>query len=94
MTPEEGAPADTPSLPESLGYLFVASPSKIPVYLNGVIAGDTQSWMKVGCGWRYLRLARRGAPPAGSSFPVWATEGRSVLVPCRGATRVELSEDP
>ncbi len=93
ITAEEGAPADTAALPETLGYLLVASSTRMPVYLNGTIAGDTGSWMKVGCGWRYLRLARHGSPPAGSSFPVWATEGRSVLVPCRGATRVELSED-
>jgi hypothetical protein len=94
ITPEEGAPKDTPELPESLGYLFVSSKQKLPVYLNGLIAGDTQSWMKVACGWRYLRLARHGSPPAGSSFPVWATDGHSVLVPCRGATRVDLEPGP
>ena len=94
LTAEEGAPNDTPKLPESQGYLYVSSARKIPVYLNGGMVGETLRWLRVGCGWRYLRLARRGAPPVGSSFPVWATEGRSVLVPCRGATRVDLAEDP
>ena len=94
LSPEEGAPSDTAQLPEAQGYLYVSSPHKIPVYLNGGMAGETLRWLRVGCGWRYLRLARRGSPPVGSSFPVWATAGRSVLVPCRGATRVDLAEDP
>ena len=86
-------PADASDLPETTGYLEVVSTSGLPVYLNGMLAGDTQRWLHVGCGWRFLRLAQKGASPAGSSFPAWATEGRSVHVPCRGGVRVELEPD-
>lgn len=94
VSPEaDPPPADAADLPETFGYLEVLSEGSFPVYLNGLLAGETQRWLRVGCGWRFLRLARKGAPPAGSSFPLWATEGRSVLVPCRGVARVELEPD-
>jgi hypothetical protein len=70
--------------------LFVESLPGRPVYVNGVLAGDTTRWLTVGCGFRHVRIAERGPAPGGKSFPAWASDGISIIVPCRGATAMAI----
>jgi hypothetical protein len=81
---------DARALPEGKGYLFIESEPGQPVYVNGVLAGDTGQWLTVTCGFRNVRIALRGPTPAGRSFPSWVSDGASVLVPCHGATEAAL----
>jgi hypothetical protein len=81
---------DASALPKDHGFLYVTTKAPTPVYLNGIVAGDSGTWLEVTCGLRHIRLARPGTPAPGGSFPMWSTEGTSVLVPCRGAASVSI----
>jgi hypothetical protein len=39
---------------------------------------------------RNVRLAKDGWPPPGKSFPMWSSEGVTVMVPCRAAFEITL----
>jgi hypothetical protein len=82
------APAGDPAgLPADRGYLVLGGAAGARAYVNGADVGAAEERIAVPCGARYVRLgtvAEKGKPPS------WVTAGRSVVVACRGETRVEL----
>jgi hypothetical protein len=87
-------PPDTSGLPVDRGLIWVDAHVVREVYVMGDVAGQTGKWLRVPCGLRNVRTAQPGPPPAGSSFPIWTSEGHSVLIPCRSYTRVTMPTDP
>lgn len=87
-------PPDTSVLARDKGFLWVETTTPREVFVNGHTAGPSGRWLQVGCGLRNVRSAQPGPPPAGASFPIWTSEGHSVLIPCRSYTRVTLPTDP
>ncbi len=87
-------PPDTSGLPVDRGLIWVDAQVVREVYVTGDAAGQTGKWLRVPCGLRNVRTAQPGPPPAGSSFPLWTSEGHSVLIPCRSYTRVTMPTDP
>ena len=73
------------------GALFVESPVPASVYVNGVLAGAANERLQVACGLRHVRLARPELPPPGQSFPMWTTDGISVLIACGGVTKAAIA---
>ncbi len=83
--PEAG---DAAGLPADRGYLVLGGAAGARAYVNGADVGPADQRIAVACGARYVRLgtlAETGKPPS------WVTAGRSVVVACRGETRVELT---
>jgi hypothetical protein len=87
-------PPDVSGLGVGRGLLWVESKSAREVFVNGNQAGASGKWLNVPCGLRNVRSAKPGPPPAGASFPMWTSDGHSVLVPCRSYTRVSMPTDP
>ncbi len=87
-------PPDVSGLGVGRGLLWVESTSPREIFVNGNQAGASGKWLNVPCGLRNVRSAKPGPPPAGASFPMWTSDGHSVLVPCRSYTRVTMPTDP
>ncbi|MBL9023802.1 MAG: hypothetical protein JNL21_16530 [Myxococcales bacterium] len=87
-------PPETGGLARDRGLLWVETKTPREVFVQGNAAGASGRWLNVPCGLRNVRTAQPGPPPAGSSFPIWMSDGHSVLVPCRSFTRVTLPTDP
>lgn len=87
-------PPDVSGLGVGRGLLWVESTSPREIFVNGNQAGASGKWLNVPCGLRNVRSAKQGPPPAGASFPMWTSDGHSVLVPCRSYTRVTMPTDP
>lgn len=82
---EGGDPA---ALPADRGYLVLGGAAGARAYVNGTDVGAVDQRIAVACGARYVRLgtaAEKGRPPS------WLTAGRSVVVACRGETRIALA---
>ncbi len=86
-------PPDLRGVALDRGFLWVEAPSPREVYVNGVHAGSSDTWLKVFCGLRNVRTAQPGTPPAGASFPIWTSGAHPVLVPCQSFTRVTMPTD-
>jgi hypothetical protein len=82
---EAGDPA---ALPADRGYLVLGGAAGARAFVNGVDVGPADQRIAVACGARYVRL---GTPGATGKPPSWVTAGRSVVVACRGETRVALA---
>ena len=82
---EGGDPA---GLPADRGYLVLGGVAGARAYVNGADVGPAGERVAVACGARYVRLgtaSEKGRPPS------WVTAGRSVVVACRGETRIDLA---
>ena len=75
-------PQDPSQLAGHLGYLYVSSPIDTQVFVQGKVAGKTNSYLEVFCGRRYLRL---GAAPG-----EWQSEGVGFKIACQQVSRVTL----
>ncbi|HZF49640.1 MAG TPA: hypothetical protein VE093_13370 [Polyangiaceae bacterium] len=102
-TPPTTAPAGSPpgdpmSLPEKKGYLVVTTPTPVHVYVQGAQAGLANESLVVDCGPKFIRLGTPPAatpPPGGGAGAVkWRSEGRSVVITCRGVTSVAMTPTP
>jgi hypothetical protein len=86
------------SLPEKKGYLVVTTPSPVHVYVQGAQAGKANESLVVDCGPKFIRLGDPPAVPpspgAGAGAVKWRSEGRSVVVACRGVTSVAITPTP
>jgi hypothetical protein len=89
--PTAPEPAPT-AIAEDQARLLVRVADPRYVFVNGRRIGESGAWLTVACGWRHVRLAMRGPPPPGESFPQWVHEGHSVLIPCGEATEISLAE--
>ena len=86
--PAAGEGGDPASLPADRGYLVLGGAGGARAYVNGADVGAADQRIAVACGARYVRLgtaAEKGRPPS------WLTAGRSVVVACRGETRLVLA---
>lgn len=93
------APAGNPeALPEKKGYLTVTSAAGLHVYVQGAHAGLTNEALVVDCGPKFIRLGEPPATPpppgAGLGAVKWRSEGKSVVVACRGTTDMALPATP
>jgi hypothetical protein len=86
------------SLPEKKGYLLVTTPSPVHVYVQGSQVGKSNESLVVDCGPKFIRLGDPPAVPpppgAGAGAVRWRSEGRSVVVPCRGTASVAITPTP
>ncbi len=82
---EGGDPA---GLPADRGYLTLGGAAGARAYVNGADVGAVDQRVAVPCGARYVRL---GTPGEKGKPPSWVTAGRSVVVACRGETRITLA---
>ncbi|NUO54350.1 MAG: hypothetical protein HOV80_36355 [Polyangiaceae bacterium] len=87
-------PPDVSGLGVGRGLLWVEASSPREIFVIGNQVGASGKWLNVPCGLRNVRSAKQGPPPAGASFPMWTSDGHSVLVPCRSYTRVTMPTDP
>jgi hypothetical protein len=81
-------PADPASLAVDRGYLVLVGAAGASAYVNGAEVGPSDQRIAVPCGARYVRL---GTPREKGRPTSWLTPGRSVVVACRGETRVDLA---
>ncbi len=81
------APGDGDTLLSYQGLLTVCSASSLDVYVSGVRLGKTNERLVSFCHLKHVRLGE-GSPV------VWKTQGQTVHVPCRGATRITLDPNP
>ena len=79
--------------PKDMGLLWVDSTVPVSVYVQGLPAGESGTYLEVPCGLKNVRLARRDLPPPGHSFPMWLGKAESVLVPCGAANRVKMAPE-
>jgi hypothetical protein len=80
--------ADPAGLPADRGYLTLGGAPGARAYVNGADVGAVDQRVAVPCGARYVRL---GTPGEKGKPPSWVTAGRSVVVACRGETRITLT---
>lgn len=73
------------TLAANLGLLTVAFPTPGAVYLSGERVGVTNAPLTVRCGSFFLRVA-----DAAEGGPRWLSEGTSVSIGCRAATRKDM----
>ncbi len=96
--PAGSPPGDPMSLPEKKGYLVVTTPTPVHVYVQGAQAGLANESLVVDCGPKFIRLGDPPAvtpPPGGGAGAVkWRSEGRSVVITCRGVTSVAITPTP
>ena len=78
---------DPASLAVDRGYLVLVGAAGASAYVNGAEVGPSDRRIAVPCGARYVRL---GTPLVKGQATSWLTPGRSVVVACRGETRVDL----
>jgi hypothetical protein len=64
------------------GYLRINSSADHFVFVTGVKAGRTNTWLRVPCGLKFVRL--------GEAVGQWTSEGYTVNVGCRGAAEVAI----
>src|SRR5512132_3025001 len=81
-------PGDPSSLAPDRGYLVLVGAAGASAYVNGAEVGAVDQRIAVPCGARYVRL---GTPVVKGREISWLTPGRSVVVACRGETRVDLA---
>ena len=81
-------PGDPASLAPDRGYLVLVGAAGASAYVNGAEVGASDQRIAVPCGARYVRL---GTPREKGRPTSWLTPGRSVVVACRGETRVDLA---
>lgn len=81
-------PGDPASLAPDRGYLVLVGAAGASAYVNGAEVGAVDQRLAVPCGARYVRL---GTPRVKGREISWLTPGRSVVVACRGETRVDLA---
>jgi hypothetical protein len=74
-------------LPPDRGYLVLVGAAEARAYVNGAEVGPSDQRIAVPCGARYVRL---GTPAEKGQKTSWVTPGRSVVVACRGETRIDL----
>jgi serine/threonine protein kinase len=82
--PAPGLPGTPPA---GYGYLTVTAPSKLGVFVNGKLAGSTNTPIPVVCGRFFIRM---GQQPDGARFPTWHGQGMTVLIPCQGTLTVNV----
>ncbi len=75
-------PGEAAKLLATEGYLWVSSSLDTLVFVHAVKSGNTNTWLRVPCGWRWVRLGQSGG--------FWQSEGLSVYVTCRGVTRITI----
>jgi hypothetical protein len=68
------------------GYLWITARSDQWVFVHWVRAGRTNSWLRVPCGLRYVRLGEKPGQ--------WSSEGTTVNVACRGTTQHVIEPGP
>ncbi len=78
------------SRPTEMGLLYIDTREPSDVYVQGNRVGQSGQYIQVGCGMRFVRIAKSDPPPPGDSFPRWTGEGKAVLVPCGSLHRVDL----
>jgi hypothetical protein len=78
---------DPAGLPADRGYLVLGGAAGARAFVNGANVGAADERIAVPCGARYVRLGTIAEP---GKPPTWVTAGRSVVVACRGETRIEL----
>lgn len=81
-------PGDPAGLAPDRGYLVLTGAAGARTYVNGADVGPSEERIVVPCGARYVRIgtpAEKGRPTS------WVTAGRSVVVACRGETKVDLA---
>jgi hypothetical protein len=79
---------DPAGLPADRGYLVLRGAAEGRAYVNGAEVGPSEQRIAVPCGARYVRIGTAAAPGRPTA---WLTKGRSVVVACRGETRIELA---
>lgn len=90
-------PGDPAALPDKKGYLTITSAPSLHVYVQGAHAGLTNEALVVDCGPKFVRLGEPPAtPPAGGGLAgvKWRSEGKSVVVACKGTTEFSLPASP
>lgn len=85
--PVAAAGGDPAGLPADRGYLVLGGAAGARAFVNGADVGAAEERIAVPCGARYVRLGTIAEP---GKPPTWVTAGRSVVVACRGETRIEL----
>ncbi len=80
-----GEPA---GLPADRGYLVLQGVADARAFVNGADVGPSEQRVAAPCGARFVRIGTAAAAGRPTS---WLTKGRSVVVACRGETRVELA---
>jgi hypothetical protein len=79
---------DPAGLPPDRGYLVLQGVVDARAYVNGADVGPSEQRIAVPCGARYVRIGTASALGRPTS---WLTKGRSVVVACRGETRIKLA---
>lgn len=85
MNAKVGVPAppkDASELAGHLGYLYVVSPLDTQVFVQGKVAGKTNSYLEVFCGRRYLRL--------GTAPGEWQSEGLGFKIACQQVNQIVI----
>ncbi len=75
-------PKDPSELAAHLGYLYVSSPIDTQVFVQGKAAGQTNTYLEVFCGRRYLRL--------GTAPGEWQSDGVGFKISCQKINRIAL----
>lgn len=75
-------PRDPGSLPAKSAWLYVQTPVAARVFVHGVDAGTTNTWLETACGTRFVRLGR--APGD------WLSAGVPTIIRCRSANTIEV----
>ena len=86
--PVAASGGDPAGLPADRGYLVLGGVAGARAFVNGANAGAAEERIAVPCGARYVRLGTLAEP---GKPPTWVTAGRSVVVACRGETRIDLT---
>lgn len=79
---------DPAGLSADRGYLVLQGAVDGRAYVNGAEVGPSEQRIAVPCGARYVRIGTAAAPGRPTA---WLTKGRSVVVACRGETRIDLA---
>lgn len=81
-SPTDADAPDPSELAGHLGYLYVTSSADTQVFVQGKLAGKTNSYLQVFCGRKYLRL--------GSEPGHWQSDGVTFKVGCQSISRVAI----
>lgn len=76
-------PRDPNTLSSKNAWLFVSAPISAHVFVHGVDAGLTNTWLETPCGTRFVRLGRSAGD--------WLSPGVPTIIRCRSANSIEVS---
>src|SRR5690606_36591964 len=73
-------PRDPSTLPTKNAWLYVSAPVSANVFIHGVDAGPTNTWLETACGTRFVRLGRAAGD--------WLSAGVPTVIRCRSANTI------